>query len=134
MPSQGHELFNLNTGRWEPASDLAQAGAYRIELHGRLYGFADHGDAACGAMRVADVLTAKHLAAASCGVSLVGYDRGTRVLMTPMGAELPGVLHRVAALASGKSPQLHRQAGLTLYPDVDETIAAHLQRCLGIAR
>jgi hypothetical protein len=133
MPSQGHELFDLQTGRWEPASDLAQAGAYRVELHGRLYGFADLDDTRRGEMRVTDVLTAKHLAAASCGVSLLGYDPGTRTLMTPVGAELPGVLHRVAALASGKPPQLHRQAGLTLYRDVDETIAAHLQRCLGIA-
>jgi hypothetical protein len=133
MPSQGHEMFELNSGRWEPVSDVAQTGAYRIGLHGRLYGFADHDAAGRGEMRVADVLTAKHLAAASCGVSLLGYEPGTRTLMTPMGAELPGVLHRVAALASGKPPQLHRQAGLTLYRDVDETIAAHLQRCLGIA-
>lgn len=133
MPSRGHELFNLQSGRWEPAGDHARAGAYRIELHGRLYGLADADQARRGEMRVVDVLTAKHLAAVSAEASLLGYDPGTRMLMTPMGAELPGLLHRVAALASGKAPQLHRQAGLTLYHDVDETIAAHLQRCLGIA-
>lgn len=133
MPSKGHEQFDLQSGRWEQAPDRGQAGAYRIELHGRLYGFADAHQADRGEMRVVDVHTAKHLAAASVGTSLLGYDRSTRMLMTPMGAELPGLLHRVAALSSGKAPQLHRQVGLTLYRDVDETVAAHLQRCLGIA-
>lgn len=133
MPSRGHELFDLESGRWRPAPDVPQAGAYRMELHGRLYGFADIDQARRGEVRVVDVLAAKHLAAASGGISLLGYDPDTRLLMTPMGAELPGLLHRVAALASGKAPQLHRQAGLTLYRDVEESVAAHLQRCLGIA-
>jgi hypothetical protein len=132
MPSRGHELFDIHTGRWQPAPDLPRAGAYRIDLHGRLYGVATTDQARAGIMQVMDALTAKHLAAAAQGVSLIGYDRAAKVLMAPMGAELPGLLHRLAALASGKPPQFQREAGITVYRDIGEDIAAHLQRCLGI--
>jgi hypothetical protein len=133
MPSHGHELFDLKTGHWQPAPDLPRAGAYRIDLHGRLYGVATADEARAGVMHVVDVLSAKHLAAAAQGVSLVGYDRVARALMTPMGGELPGLLHRLATLASGKPPQLRRQTGTTIYRDVGDDVAAHIQRCLGIA-
>lgn len=133
MPSRGHERFDMQTGRWQPAPDLARAGAYRIDLHGRLYGAASLDDARRGEMRVVDALTAKHLAAASSNACLVGYDRAARALITPMGAELPGLLHRVAALASGSAPRLDREASVTIYRGIGEDVAGHIQRCLGIA-
>lgn len=133
MPSQGADRFDLATGGWRPAGDIPRAGAYRIDFHGRLYGFATADQARDGLMRVVDVLTAKHLAAAREAKSLAGYDRQSGMLAVPLGAELPGLLHRIAVLASGRTPQLHRSAGLVIYPAVPETVAAHLQRCLGIA-
>jgi hypothetical protein len=133
LPSRGHERFDLASGAWQPAGDPPRAGAYRVDLHGRLYGFADAQNARDGMMRVVDVLAAKHLAATAGGISLAGYDPRSRTLLTPMGAELPGLLGRAAALSSGLAPQLHAEAGLIAYRDVHPTVAQHIQRCLGIA-
>lgn len=133
MPSRGHEIFDLQSGRWQTAPDIPRAGAYRIELHGRLYGVANTDEARRGEMHVVDALSAKYLAATARGISLIGYDPAKRTLTTPMGAELPGLLHRIAGLSSGRAPQLLRDAGITVYRDVGEDVAAHLQRCLGIA-
>lgn len=134
LPSSGADRFNLATGAWSPVSDIPRAGAYRIDLHGRLYGVATAVQAREGVMRVTDVHTAKHLAAARQGVSLVGYDRQSGMLTVPLGAELPGLLHRVAALASGRVPSEDSDAGLVIYSGVPMSVAAHIQRCLGIAR
>jgi hypothetical protein len=132
MGSRDLERFDLASGAWRPAGDLPRAGAHRIELHGRLHGVATREDAAAGRMRVVEVLAAKHLAAAHGRVSLVGYDREAKMLTTPMGADLPGVLDRVATLCSGTPPAIHAEAGIVAYHAVPPIVAARIQACLGI--
>jgi hypothetical protein len=132
LPSRGYEVFNLRSGQWMPGSAGFAAGAYRIDLHGRLYGIASVEDAQRGVMRVVDVLTAKYLAAAAKRTSLIGYDHTTHSIAAIMGAELPGVLHRVATMCSGQAPRRFKEAGVVVYERVSEEVAAHIQRALSL--
>jgi hypothetical protein len=129
LGARGLERYDLGAGRWAPAEHDAP-GAYRVEFRGRTYGVSSVEDLGRQSMRVTDAFLAKHLAAAQARLSLTRYDVRRRVLMAPLGAELPGVLDRLAAMSSGYPPQRQAGAAVIEYSGVPSDIAAAIQRCL----
>lgn len=127
------ERLDLPSRQWASASASEERapGAYRTHLHGRLHGVIA-GDNAPGIMRVTDMLSSKHLAAAQASAPLVAYDRETQLLTVPIGAELPGLIDRAATLCSGAPAFIRRDTWLVHYPSVPSSVAGQIQRCLGL--
>jgi hypothetical protein len=131
LGSMDVERLDLPSRQWASAGEDRGPGAYRTHLHGRLHGTIA-GEDASGIMRVTDMLSSKHLAAAQARVPLVAYDRATQLLTVPIGAELPGLLDRVATLCSGAPAFVQRDAWQVHYPSVTLAVAGQIQRCLGL--
>jgi hypothetical protein len=131
LGADGVERLDLASRQWVAAGEARGSGAYRVEHHGRLCGVIS--DNECAVMRITDALTAKHLAAATAGSPLVAYDSDRQVLSVPLGAELPGLLDRVATLCSGAPALVQRDSWTVHYPCVPPAVAGQLQRALGIA-
>jgi hypothetical protein len=126
----GHvERYVPGTGRWENHEHDAP-GAYRLEHHGRTYGVTSPSDVDAHLMRVTDVFSAKHLAAAQAGLSLVGYDVSRNALVVPLGSDLPGLLARLAVLCSGVPARLRQDGALLEYASVPPQIASSIHHSL----
>jgi hypothetical protein len=125
------ERLDLPSRQWASAIEERAQGAYRTHLHGRLHGVIT-GEDAPSIMRVTDMLSSKHLAAAQASAPLVAYDRETQLLTVPMGAELPGLIDRAATLCSGAPAFIRRDTWLVHYPSVPSSVAGQIQRCLGL--
>ena len=98
------EIWNTDTARFQPAPDASAPGAYRISDFGSSYFYRRHEDIGQARALVADARLVKYVAALKAGMSLIGYDLVEQVLYVPLGAELPGLYARAAALASGRPP------------------------------
>ncbi|MCA1197851.1 hypothetical protein K9B35_07720 [Sphingomonas sp. R647] len=124
------ERLDLGSRQWIDAGDGRGAGAYRVQHYARLCGVVQHGED--GMMRITDPLSAKHIAAAQAGTPLVAYDPVGGVLSVPIGAELPGLLDRVATLCSGAPALVRRDSWSIQYLSVPPEVAGHIQRSLGL--
>lgn len=131
LGSDDVERFDLESRQWSDAGKVRGAGAYRVVHHGRLHGVASDGDDA-GVIRIVDPLSAKHLAATTGGGSLIAYNQVQQILVVPLGAELPGLLDRLATLCAGAPALVRRESWSVHYLNVPPRIAGHIQRCLGL--
>jgi len=131
LGTTGVERFDQRSYGWVDAAEERGPGAYRAQLHGKLHGLVT-GDDAPDVMRVIDPLSAKQLAAVQAGMPLVAYNPAQQLLSVPIGAELPGLLDRVATLCSGSPAFQRRDSWTTHYPSVPPSVAGQIQRCLGL--
>ena len=77
-----------------------------------------------------DARIVKYLAAADAGRSLVGYHEGAKILYVPLGADLPGLYGRAAALASGYPPLENEEENILEYRRVPPELAAQIHYLL----
>ncbi|WFG36261.1 hypothetical protein GKN94_11355 [Candidatus Lucifugimonas marina] len=119
--------YSLETNKWVDAIyDPKLTGAYQFLGHRGRYGFNDG-----NRLVYTDHRTAKHLAANLEGYRLISYDVQTQELTVPLGAELPGLLDRIACLASGQTAKTHRLRPWTkVYAGADPIAAAGIFHCL----
>jgi hypothetical protein len=127
-PAIAVERFDLTSNKWQAATAVDQAGAYKLLTRPLRFGVAAASDG--GALRIADSRTVKWLAANEAGTNLMAYEPSTETLTCRLGAQLPGLYERVAVLCSGKAPTPHKNGTVT-YADVPEDIAATLWISLG---
>lgn len=123
--SSGAECFQLQSASWRDTPTMEEPGAYRSGRFARKYIFRDARDVTEGTAALADYRTVKHLAASVLhGAPLMAYDERTQELITPLGAELPGMYSRAAALDSMDPPEARR--GYRIYRGVQPDTAARL--------
>jgi hypothetical protein len=113
--------YSVDGNKWvDGVYDPLVTGAYQFGGHYSRYGYNDGSK-----LIMCDHKTTKHLAAVYEGKKIVSYDVDTRELTVPLGAELPGVLSRVACISSGRSPSKHPVNGwMKVYSEVEPQIAA----------
>ena len=121
------EWFDVDTVRWRPSATDQLAGAYRIKNRfAQTYVFRSATDISEGTAVVADAAVVKHAAAQVRGRPLIAYSPEHRLLMTPLGCELPGLYARAATLCSGKTHMRDHRTFSLQYRDVPTAIAEAL--------
>jgi hypothetical protein len=130
LSARSFEMWNPVTARFEPASDAAAPGAFRLNGHTRTYVFRRPEDLGVMSVVLGDARIVKYLAAMDSGLPLVGYSSEKRVLYVPLGAELPGLFGRAAVFASGNPPQENTDEHILEYHGVPPELAAHLSHLL----
>ena len=102
-------------------------GAYRLQSSFMsTYVHTTSEELAQGAARLATAQLSKHLAALDHGRPLIAYDQKQQHLLVPLGAELPGLLGRVAVLCTGRLPLTDIKRRVVVYRDVPEDVAQGL--------
>ena len=124
-------LFSLRDASWQTVAGVGIPGAYRVEQSfRRLSIWVDGKSAVERQSRVGSVQLVKHLAARAAGRPLVGYVPSSDALVVPIGADLPGLYGRVAALCSGRPPKVSRRTRSIAYLDVPRDVADGLNSLL----
>jgi hypothetical protein len=121
------ERFHLPSSSWVGAERVDSPGAYRLQASFMsLYVHASAQDVTDGRARLATAQLSKHLAALEDGRTLLAYDAGQQHLLVPVGAELPGLMGRVAVLCSGHLPLVDTRRRVVVYRGVPEDVAQGL--------
>lgn len=121
------ERFHLQSSSWISTERVAAPGAYRLQASFMsMYVHASERDVSEGRARLATAQLSKHLAALEEGQALLAYDAAKQHLLVPLGAELPGLLGRVAVLCSARLPLVDTKRRVTVYRDVPEDVAQGL--------
>lgn len=124
---QKTSLFDVAMASWQPSPGVAMPGAYRLEqTFRRLYVWVSPENALRRKASVGSVQLVKHLAARAARRPLLGYLEASQTLIVPMGADLPGIYGRVAALCSGHSPSVSRRTRSIGYANVPRWVADRL--------
>lgn len=124
-------LFSLRDASWQTVPGVGVSGAYRVEqTFRRLSIWVDQQGALDRTARIGSVQLVKHLAGHAARRPLIGYVPSSRVLVVPIGADLPGLYGRVAALCSGRRPQISTRTRSMAYLDVPRDIANGLHSLL----
>lgn len=127
------DIFDLETLQWVHADSLDAPGAYRVSNWSHQYLVRTAEDVRRGIARRATSALAKHAAARILNHEpLLAWDQSNDILYVPLGAELPGLYSRAAALASGLPPQIQRvdRRHCLTYSHVPYALAAHLRDLL----
>ncbi|MCZ4499985.1 MAG: hypothetical protein JWQ74_2540 [Marmoricola sp.] len=124
-------LFSLRDASWQTVAGVGISGAYRVEQSfRRLSIWVDRQGAVDRQARVGSVQLVKHLAARAAGRPLIGYVPSSDALVVPIGADLPGLYGRVAALCSGRRPTVSTRTRSLAYLGVPRDVADSLNALL----
>ncbi|WP_300646131.1 hypothetical protein [Nocardioides sp.] len=124
-------MFSLRDASWQNVPGVGAPGAYRVEqAFRRLSIWVDQGGAISRTARIGSVQLVKHLAGRAAGRPLLGYLSASEALVVPIGADLPGLYGRVAALCSGQLPRSSPRTRSLAYLDVPRDIADGLHSLL----
>ncbi len=124
-------LFSLRDASWKTVPGVGISGAYRVEQSfRRLSIWVDQQGAVDRTARIGSVQLVKHLAGRAGGRPLVGYAPSSQALVVPIGADLPGLYGRVAALCSGRLPSVSTRSRSIAYLAVPRDIANGLNSLL----
>jgi hypothetical protein len=128
-PAVSLERFDLRANKWEQAAAIDRGGAYKFVTRPLRYGFVANRDGS-GDVVAGDNRLVKWLAAQAEGLNLLAYDAERELLITRLGAQLPGLYERAAVLSSGFAP-VRRVDGTVAYREVPADVAATLHDRLG---
>jgi hypothetical protein len=125
------ERFDVKQAAWIPTPGIVGPGAYRLAQSFRsMCLWLDEDGAGKRRGRIASVQLVKHLAARAQGHPLLAHLPESGTLVVPLGADLPGLYGRVAALCSGQppipSPRTRSLAYLTVPKPVADGLASLL--------
>lgn len=124
-------LFDVHDAAWRPVPGVGVPGAYRLEQSFRTTTlWVDHRGALDRRGRVGSIQLVKHLAARASRAPLLGYLERQSMLLVPLGADLPGLYGRVAALCSGRAPVVSVKTRSIGYRDVPRWVADDLNSLL----
>lgn len=123
-PDASLERFDLAANKWQPVGAIDHGGAYKLLTRPLRYGYVERGDGG-GVIRSADNRLVKWLAACSAQQDLLAYDSASKLLLTRLGAQLPGLYERAAVLCSGRPP-IKRIDGTVAYVEVTPEVASAL--------
>jgi hypothetical protein len=125
------ERFHLKSASWVPTAFAAEPGAYRLDRgFARIYVFRTPADVDAGTAAVATAQLAKHLAARHFGHPFLAYTPSHKLLVVPLGADLPGLYGRAAVLCGGRLPEPYEKRRWLLYHGVTQRVADTLNSLL----
>lgn len=125
-------LFSQVVGGFERTTEtITKPGGYKILTStGTKYVHVDEYEFENGLCRYMNPQLLKHSVCARSGRPLLAYSKNMRQLLTPIGAELPGLYERAIALASGSIPRKVVPKGFEgawkSYEFVDEEMAGYI--------
>jgi hypothetical protein len=123
MPTIAMQRFEVTSSSWQEATRVDRPGAYRTTGYARTYLYRSERHVAGDTAVAADFALVKHAAARElAGRPLAAYEPAARTLVTPIGAELPGLYERAVVLETGRIPAI--QENYVLYEDVPADLAA----------
>lgn len=124
------ERFDVSFVSWMPTGDTHAAGAYRLRRgFERFYLFRSAGDLESSTAAFAPPSLVKHLAANLIGASLVSFLVDQRIVLVPLGCDIPGLYERATVAMSGALPQKKklllnkRQRTSLAYENIDREFA-----------
>ncbi len=124
------ERFDVSSASWMPTGDTHVEGAYRLRRgFERFYLFRSAGDLESSTAAFAPPSVVKHLAANLIGASMVGYEGDKRIVLVPLGCDIPGLYGRAAVAMSGALPQKKKlllnklQRASLVYENIDRCFA-----------
>ncbi|WP_062519295.1 hypothetical protein [Demequina silvatica] len=117
------EYWDCASASWIAAGSLAMAGAYRLRDFGSIYVVRSMRDLENGTLALANAQLVKHVANLWANDPLVGYHSRTQSVVTPLGADLPGLYGRALTLCSGRAPIEIEKSRLLQYPGVSREVA-----------
>jgi Arc/MetJ family transcription regulator len=125
------EKFHVDQAGWVSTPGIAGPGAYRLTQSFRSVTlWVDHDGARDRTGRLGSVQLVKHLAAKASEQPLLAFLPGTSTLVVPLGADLPGLYGRVAAICSGLPPLPSPRSRALAYPSVPRSVAEGLAALL----
>ena len=124
--AKNYERWNPEIARFERCTDTAKKGAYRLSGFARAYIYRSTDQLGSMVATLGDARLVKYAAALDERRWLVGYDKASKALYVPLGADLPGLYGRAAVLASGYPPDENLDEEILQYRDVPPPIAAHI--------
>ncbi|HET9894974.1 MAG TPA: hypothetical protein VFQ44_08560 [Streptosporangiaceae bacterium] len=132
LPSTRKVLrFHLESASWVDEPFATIPGAYRLErAFTRTDVFRTRGDVEASTAALATIQLSKHLAARHSGKVLLAYSSRLRVIVVPLGADLPGLYGRAAVLCGGRLPTPDEKHRLLVYHDVPQHVADALTALL----
>lgn len=123
--------FHLKSASWVSSAFADKPGAYRLDRgFGRIYVFRTPADVEAGTAAVATAQLVKHLAARHFGHPLLAYTPSRKLLVVPLGADLPGLYGRAAVLCDGRLPKSYEKRRWLLYHGVTQRVADTLNSLL----
>lgn len=124
------EWFHAGIAHWVEVQSINGQGAFRLS-NGYLarYYVRVESDLEQRKLHRADARIVKHVAARE--KPMVGYEEPERRLVVPLGAELPGLYGRAAALLAGRPPRQVEGKPLLAYTDVGPKEASMIAKLLG---
>jgi hypothetical protein len=129
-PHRSVEIWDGELTQWVPADDSSQLGAFRFSGYGVIYGLRTEQDLAEKTITLCTVQCLKHVVARQSGRSLLAYRPKEQLLITRLGADLPGIYGRVAAMCSGRLPIADTTQRSLIYHEVPPSIASRLSQAL----
>lgn len=100
------EIFDVASASWAPTVTAVTPGAYRLRRgFETLYIVRSLDDIESSTMAVGTPTLVKHIAANMLGKRLLSYQKQSKLLLVPLGAELPGLYGRAIVALSGELPQ-----------------------------
>jgi hypothetical protein len=124
------QRWDTATAQWASAALADRPGAYKLTGTRLLYGIRTDHDFVQGTLGVGTAQLVKHLAALQASNPHVAYHPTTSSLLVPLGADLPGLYGRAAALCSGRVPARLQAAPLLCYHHVPPDIAGAIVEAL----
>lgn len=118
------QRFDVERAAWTPIPGIAGPGAYRLEQSFRsICLWLDDDGARRRQGRVGSIQLVKHLAALAHGQTLLAHLQPSGTLVVPLGADLPGLYGRVAALCAGQPPLSSPRTRSLAYLSVPKPVA-----------
>lgn len=99
------EFWDTQAASWRPTHTLVPVGAYRLKDFNSTYAIRTAKDVENGSIGVGNAQIVKHIANLWANDPLVGYHSPSKSVVTPLGADLPGLYGRALTLCTGRTPR-----------------------------
>jgi hypothetical protein len=122
--------WDAAVARWSDVRRADRPGSYQFWGFSRRYGIRSDEDMDSHSMALADSRTARYVGALRSGHPLVVFNESSNLLVVPLGADLPGLYGRAAALAGGYLPVPDEAKGVAIYRGVPRPVADALMHAV----
>lgn len=117
------EFWDTQSASWRPTHTLVPVGAYRLKDFNSTYAIRSANDVENGTIGVGNAQIVKHIANLWADDPLVGYHSRSGSVVTPLGADLPGLYGRALSLCTGRAPRELVGNRMLQYPGVPRDVA-----------
>lgn len=117
------DFWHTASASWQPTEHLVRVGAYRLKDFGSMYVIRSAEDVERATVGIGNAQIVKHIANLWANDPLVGYNSRSSSVVTPLGADLPGLYGRAISLCSGRAPRELVDHRMLQYPSVSREVA-----------